>query len=185
MALPRCQRRFSRPFAPMRATFRNTWRRVQGLNLRGHIMCRPRFSKPAHCHSANPPKFWCPVRDSNPQHLASKASATTNCTNGAFLVDWDGFEPSRNLPTTGLQPGALPFGRPIHIGGPCRIRTCNNLLLRKPRLPIAPMARKRVIGIGVAITRNGGRGRTRTDDRRLQRPPLYQLSYAPSVSVED
>lgn len=43
---------------------------------------------------------------------------------GHVLVDGEGFEPSRHVPTCGLQPRALPFKRPILCsGGPGGIRT--------------------------------------------------------------
>lgn len=53
---------------------------------------------------------WCPARDSNPQYLASKASA--------FAVS--------------------PAGRTT--GGPAQIRTENFALLRRTRLPVTPQA---------------------------------------------
>lgn len=43
---------------------------------------------------------------------------------GHVLVDGEGVEPSRPVPTSGLQPGALPFERPILCsGGPGGVRT--------------------------------------------------------------
>ena len=84
-------------------------------------------------------KEWCPTRDSNSESPASKAGAVASFASGAF----GGAGRIRTytaMPTSGLQPGALPSGRPLR-GGPSRIRTCNELLLRQPRLPITPSAR--------------------------------------------
>lgn len=59
-------------------------------------------------------KLWCPTGDSNPEHPASEAGATTNCTSGACE----------------------------NCGGLPRTRTENHRLLRAPRLPIAPTGRR-------------------------------------------
>lgn len=57
------------------------------------------------------------------------------------MVEREGFEPSRNWPTSGLRPGALPHGRPLSRNGLAgRIRTCGLLVPNEARWPICATA---------------------------------------------
>ena len=147
-----------------------------------------RLSKPLHYRSANLPLISAKIDlmnlrgrlGSNQRHTASKAVALPTelrpCSSVVDELSWAelyrmvdqvGFEPTRLVPTSGLQPGALPFGRLIRwypasdsnreppaskagtttncasgaFGGPTEIRTQMISLLRRARLPITPSAR--------------------------------------------
>ena len=84
-------------------------------------------------------KLWCPDQDSNPESPRSKRGAVAyfaiGASGGAGRIRTYTAEP-----TSGLQPGALPVGRPLR-GGLTEIRTQNFALLRRARLPITPSAR--------------------------------------------
>lgn len=123
----------------------------------GFVLCSSSSGGPGGIPTRNPwsakPALW---------HL--ELPARRDCSR---MVEQAGFAPTRLVPTSGLQPGALLSGRLLRwypekdlnlqslaskasafasfaigaFGGPRRIRTCTRLLLRKLRLPIAPAAR--------------------------------------------
>ena len=186
LALPRCQRRFSRPFAPASATFRSM-RLVEGAGIEPAEPCLGAHGLASRCITTLPTfrrqdeeddrdrligrwrknfmdasyQRWCPTRDSNPESLASKASAVAVSPagrGGAGRIRTYTAEP-----TSGLQPGALPVGRPLR-GGPTEIRTQNLQLLRLPRLPITPSARN--YSPSRYRNRKVGRGRLDSNQRR-------------------
>ena len=69
---------------------------------------------------------WCPLCDSNTEHLASKASASTNCAKRAVII-WSANLTDDRRKWSGLKPGAFP-----------ETRTRNIRFLKPARLPIAP-----------------------------------------------
>ena len=91
--------------------------------------------------------YWCPWRDSNPHHLASKASASTSWTTRALLERRMGVEPT----TTCLASKSSTTELPPRIGVPKGIRT-PNLRFRRPML--YPVGLSRHIG-GATQIRTG------------------------------
>ena len=85
-------------------------------------------------------KQWCAEQDSNPQYLASKASAFAIFAIGA-MVGSDGVEPPRPGLLAGYSRTPYRSGNSPVTGGPAEIRTQIDALLRRGRLPITPQAR--------------------------------------------
>src|SRR5262245_8027720 len=103
----------------------------------------------------------------------STPRAVTACSDFAelqgyvwLLVEREGFEPSRNGPTSGLRPGTLPNGCPLNCWSR---RQDSNLLPLRPERSALP----------AALQRGGGEGGIQTRIAPLARRMLCRLSYFP------
>ena len=116
------------------------WRRREESNLRA-LSGRPQLSRPVPYPSATPPRRK--MEESNPRPCGRLrfSRPAGHHRPASSLAPPQGFEPQ--LP--GSEPGVLPV-RPQGISLPGRTRTCNPLLRRQMRYPVAPRRDERGIG---------------------------------------
>ena len=129
-------------------------------------------------------KDWCPVKDLNPQSLASKASAFAIFANRAAGSSGGRrrIRTSTDLPTCGLQPRALPNRRSVRWA-------VKDLNLQKAVFETAAFADfangpLKINGVGIAIV-TGWSGRLDSNQRFLasKASDLTWLAYAQCQSV--